>query len=166
MLKIRRPLGRLIFNMGIAIPSKTVFLIETAPWLSYWFRLHWSCQGRVQGRNMEVATNVFSMSQKLWTFLVFCYGLVHIDLSISSNVALLTLGQSFTAGSWKLLCRFLEFIKFQSVLTCVVRVTDRPTDIENGKTMWVSKWYLCNQSSHFLLIKCLLSQVFPKLTTS
>ena len=35
MLKIRRPLGRLIFNMGIAIPGKTVFLIETAPWLSY-----------------------------------------------------------------------------------------------------------------------------------
>ena len=34
MLKIRRPLGRLIFNMGIAIPGKTVFLIETAPRLS------------------------------------------------------------------------------------------------------------------------------------
>ena len=34
MLKIRRPLGRLIFNMGIAIPGKTVFLIETAPWFS------------------------------------------------------------------------------------------------------------------------------------
>ena len=32
MLKIRRPLGRLIFNMGITIPCKTVFLIETAPW--------------------------------------------------------------------------------------------------------------------------------------
>ena len=32
MLKIRRPLGRLIFNMRIAIPGKTVFLIETAPW--------------------------------------------------------------------------------------------------------------------------------------
>ena len=31
LLKIRRPLGRLIFNMGIAIPGKTVFLIETAP---------------------------------------------------------------------------------------------------------------------------------------
>ena len=31
MLKIRRPLGRLIFNMGIAIAGKTVFLIETAP---------------------------------------------------------------------------------------------------------------------------------------
>ena len=36
MLKIRRPLGRLIFNMGIAIPGKTVFLIETTPsWLLY-----------------------------------------------------------------------------------------------------------------------------------
>ena len=35
MLKIRRPLGRLIFNMGIAIPGKTVFLIETAPWAIY-----------------------------------------------------------------------------------------------------------------------------------
>ena len=32
MLKIRRPLGRLIFSMGIAIPGKTDFLIETAPW--------------------------------------------------------------------------------------------------------------------------------------
>ena len=34
MLKIRRPLGRLIFNMGIAITGKTVFLIETAPWVA------------------------------------------------------------------------------------------------------------------------------------
>ena len=41
MLKIRRPLGRLIFNMGIAIPGKTVFLIETAPrytWSGTYFR--------------------------------------------------------------------------------------------------------------------------------
>ena len=43
MLKIRRPLGRLIFNMGIAIPGKTVFLIETAPrwYLQFpWNNLH------------------------------------------------------------------------------------------------------------------------------
>ena len=39
MLKIRRPLGRLIFNMGIAIPGKTVFLIETAPWT--WYDFNW-----------------------------------------------------------------------------------------------------------------------------
>ena len=38
MLKIRRPLGRLIFNMGIAIPGKTVFLIETAPCIIF---LYW-----------------------------------------------------------------------------------------------------------------------------
>ena len=35
MLKIRRPTGRLIFNMGISIPGKTVFYIETGP-RSYW----------------------------------------------------------------------------------------------------------------------------------
>ena len=42
MLKIRRPLGRLIFNMGIAIPGKTVFLIETAPRLQWEERMHHS----------------------------------------------------------------------------------------------------------------------------
>ena len=35
MLKIRRPTGRLIFNMGIPIPGKTVFLIETGPCMGY-----------------------------------------------------------------------------------------------------------------------------------
>ena len=40
MLKIRRSLGRLIFNMGIAIPGKTVFLIETAPWKILWYALN------------------------------------------------------------------------------------------------------------------------------
>ena len=39
MLKIRRPTGRLIFNMGIPIPGKTVFYIETGPWWTrYWTR--------------------------------------------------------------------------------------------------------------------------------
>ena len=43
MLKIRRPTGRLIFNMGIPIPGKTVFLIETGPWLlaSPWHQQQW-----------------------------------------------------------------------------------------------------------------------------
>ena len=35
MLKIRRPTGRLIFNMGIPIPGKTVFYIETGPCASH-----------------------------------------------------------------------------------------------------------------------------------
>ena len=48
-LKIRRPLGRLIFNMGIATPGKTVFLIETAPRLLY------------SGRNfVEVSSDEFN----------------------------------------------------------------------------------------------------------
>ena len=46
MLKIRRPTGRLIFNMGIPIPGKTVFYIETGPWLvlcSVLFIAGWCC---------------------------------------------------------------------------------------------------------------------------
>ena len=48
MLKIRRPLGRLIFNMGIAIPGKTVFLIETAPRIYLYLSniLQWHHNGR------------------------------------------------------------------------------------------------------------------------
>ena len=56
MLKIRRPLGRLIFNMGIAIPGKTVFLIETAPWLR-----------NIPGNFLDV--NVLKMSMSACAFL-------------------------------------------------------------------------------------------------
>ena len=45
MLKIRRPLGRLIFNMGIAIPGKTVFLIETAPRPCFNIKVVFPCIG-------------------------------------------------------------------------------------------------------------------------
>ena len=51
MLKIRRPLGRLIFNMGIAIPGKTVFLIETAPSSSYSMAYILKFDGRNFDRN-------------------------------------------------------------------------------------------------------------------
>ena len=47
MLKIRRPLGRLIFNMGIAIPGKTVFLIETAPWAPLHYHGAWEASGTI-----------------------------------------------------------------------------------------------------------------------
>ena len=56
MLKIRRPLGRLIFNMGIAIPGKTVFLIETAPWLTLECILNW--QEAKNGRNGILTSHV------------------------------------------------------------------------------------------------------------
>ena len=51
MLKIRRPLGRLIFNMGIAIPGKTVFLIETAPCFIRIQLFTWSRVGVVPAAN-------------------------------------------------------------------------------------------------------------------
>ena len=54
MLKIRRPLGRLIFNMGIAIPGKTVFLIETAP--SHYLKQWWL--GLLTDIEMAVSTRV------------------------------------------------------------------------------------------------------------
>ena len=63
MLKIRRPLGRLIFNMGIAIPGKTVFLIETAPRgpfhnsFSIVFQIWWKFHSAlIQFINSEVIT--------------------------------------------------------------------------------------------------------------
>ena len=55
MLKIRRPLGRLIFNMGIAIPGKTVFLIETAPRAFTLLHLYNFCQWQPSPhRHLEV----------------------------------------------------------------------------------------------------------------
>ena len=62
MLKIRRPLGRLIFNMGIAIPGKTVFLIETAPWsvgiaqLTHREVQGWGKDPETEGRRMFAPT--------------------------------------------------------------------------------------------------------------
>ena len=65
MLKIRRPLGRLIFNMGIAIPGKTVFLIETAPGLfpvvNIWFIYVW-------GKNLVI---FFDYGFNFYTHLVY-----------------------------------------------------------------------------------------------
>ena len=60
MLKIRRPLGRLIFNMGIAIPGKTVFLIETAPRITIWAVMTSS-----QGKQGVYQTLMVHLLQKL-----------------------------------------------------------------------------------------------------
>ena len=89
MLKIRRPLGRLIFNMGIAIPGKTVFLIETAPrpqrnsqhsgWLksqaifmtrSFFFLIHWG-----QDKTDAIFPNAFSWMKMYELWLKFQWNL-------------------------------------------------------------------------------------------
>ena len=65
MLKIRRPLGRLIFNMGIAIPGKTVFLIETAPrifdaiWRHY-ATMRWLFSYTFFGQNINIYLHFIS----------------------------------------------------------------------------------------------------------
>ena len=61
MLKIRRPLRRLIFNMGIAIPGKTVFLIETAPWSL----IHWG-RDKMADISQTTFSNVFSSMNIDW----------------------------------------------------------------------------------------------------
>ena len=58
MLKIRRPLGRLIFNMGIAIPGKTVFLIETAP--CFWHICDCNSALRLS-YNISIITAIYSL---------------------------------------------------------------------------------------------------------
>ena len=78
MLKIRRPLGRLIFNMGIAIPGKTVFLIETAPCMCVTFKTmlltHW---GLVTTHTLTSWIIVY-----IWVFILrkfsYLYGLIWV----------------------------------------------------------------------------------------
>ena len=67
MLKIRRPLGRLIFNMGIAIPGKTVFLIETAPWSSDWDRYcRWHRSIRNEATEIESSSHHLTSRDELY----------------------------------------------------------------------------------------------------
>ena len=77
MLKIRRPLGRLIFNMGIAIPGKTVFLIETAPcvWVMdvygyVWIKGHWMREVTANECPIDKGKlHTLGMRPPLWVFL-------------------------------------------------------------------------------------------------
>ena len=70
MLKIRRPTGRLIFNMGIPIPGKTVFYIETGPWSQQWFRL---------SGNHLLRQGDTPISNKAWTIgLNWCHIYIYI----------------------------------------------------------------------------------------
>ena len=63
MLKIRRPLGRLIFNMGIAIPGKTVFFIETAPSSSEFQKR--ICETRHMGESLRWGTTQLGLLRAL-----------------------------------------------------------------------------------------------------
>ena len=64
MLKIRRPLGRLIFNMGIAIPGKTVFLIETAPRAPFQYPTRRLMLRSRESRSREIGSLIYHMALK------------------------------------------------------------------------------------------------------
>ena len=76
MLKIRRPLGRLIFNMGIAIPGKTVFLIETAP------RSHGVLIGLKRGlreeQNVVILNSIITFIIDCPLTIVYCTRLLYV----------------------------------------------------------------------------------------
>ena len=93
MLKIRRPLGRLIFNMGIAIPGKTVFLIETAPSLMSqdWCVITFVCK---QPRILR-ADSRFAPSQ--WETALLCNDVSHW-LSASLESALMLCFEAVACG--------------------------------------------------------------------
>ena len=69
MLKIRRPLGRLIFNMGIAIPGKTVFLIDTAPW-SFSDYLYITAAAPPAERQSNMSNSAYGLEARIWYFTV------------------------------------------------------------------------------------------------
>ena len=99
MLKIRRPLGRLIFNMGIAIPGKTVFLIETAPW-SYWGR-RW-ISFHVSQRSPQLGYDVCVTCQA-WTWFLrsniyYAPGLVDPSYSFLNDFFSLSIGRLIEAA--------------------------------------------------------------------
>ena len=97
MLKIRRPLGRLIFNMGIAIPGKTVFLIETAPW----FRSVWI--SRICHHSQLVTVLSIHATPSILSLSVSVYGPLHITFFISmSNGTHLVLSCALFCLVWKL----------------------------------------------------------------
>ena len=66
MLKIRRPTGRLIFNMGIPIPGKTVFYIETGPW--YQPKLHSATIPYIMVHSVEEWRNFVMLFDEIFAY--------------------------------------------------------------------------------------------------
>ena len=88
MLKIRWPLGRPIFNMGIAIPGKTVFLIETAPW---WCDKTSQNLANIVSVNDLLTDSITWMNQHLIEIQTFLFTKMHLKIS-SAKWVLFCLG--------------------------------------------------------------------------
>ena len=108
MLKIRRPLGRLIFNMGIAIPGKTVFLIETAPWCV-------SVSYNKYGNNFPIFVYHFGSSFFMYTEDNSGYGFDQWEKALHSNASSYWLNQ---CPEWSL-CTCMASIVMCTVSICL-----------------------------------------------
>ena len=125
MLKIRRPVGRLIFNMGIAIPSKTVFLIETAPWFFYEYTLYASVTGVLYRISWYIGLHYYNT----WLYNII-YGILrsYFSLAYSSPIPHISVfvftNESYLIHMWHYLytltaetytesCKFIIFITWK-----------------------------------------------------
>ena len=95
MLKIKRPLGRLIFNIGIAIPGKTVFLIETAPSTQARYKLH------DPKKNLNMNDSY-----------AYCEEYLYLILSSSPKIGSMTYLLLFGVRSWNNGTRCISFYIF------------------------------------------------------
>ena len=109
MLKIRRPLGRLIFNMGITIPCKTVFLIETAPCTQI-YKLLIQCILM----SVNINSNEYRECWNAWIFLNLpymsnfkCLVQYRLWLTPKSHIEILV-GQFQSIPIWKISCDYLN----------------------------------------------------------
>ena len=118
MLKIRRPLGRLIFNMGIAIPGKTVFLIETAPRCPIVFRVPFKFQCH-KGRK----STIWLRLSVPWWQLQFEFTDSHEMIDIAS--------------------RIMEVVHYCFVFFEVISQNSRSHRLNNGFGWILWLWFAC-----------------------
>ena len=168
MLKIRRPLGRLIFNMGIAIPGKTVFLIETAPWtLTSWIfgmQTQQPCRFMYQGRTRigpirPASDRIWSGSRTLRKFFLGRSTVLHINfnlwkphffwyvLHLGTGAALYIKScppYFFSVGSFETYYWYL--VRFQFLEPCFINIVHLAFD--NFLTILSMKLYVNRQGSY------------------
>ena len=134
MLKIRRPLGRLIFNMGIAIPGKTVFLIEMAPWIPLLqrFCVKWDVRNMEQYPEIHM-TKLYHVT-KPWEeifhapddHLVHCCQMAYMCYTVSGLLP------SITTRGYR--------TRFTQMDWCISRYIWYMCDEERQVPWWLSAW--------------------------
>ena len=173
MLKIRRPLGRLIFNMGIAIPGKTVFLIETAPRLfthsTDFQTISWFCYPMSRRFHDSVTITIwpifFHITISVWvcclerslhwlTLNNFCWADMPFECTKS---ALGALNYDFTCTRWVL----YPDSKVRWVHSIMISPAQDEFFIQIAKTPWSTS--IRHRSDTFASNQCLLTSAWVPL---